>query len=362
MNLNLSFLQFLTDLMNYAGKPSSQPEASAVPVPAPSPVYAAAAPVASAASLPAATTPVVTASPEAQVPRPAGRTFFGGQGRDVLVTGAGDDVMDGGMGNDVLDAGGGHNFVHGGMGNDKLTVGDGNNEVNGGMGHDTLVAGHGRNRIDAGMGNDVVTAGNGGNQVDAGMGNDRVTTGSGNDTLVGGMGNDWLSAGAGDDTYRFEAAFGEDVIANRDAGASVDRVEFSASSGIQAQQLWFRRDGADLVVDAIASKSPSQGGTGGINGLVFSSGNVFGSNTSGQLAGNSVQQREGSLTLRNWYTDPASQVDVFQDASGRTLQRGQVEGLVSAMAGFGGVPANLSSLSGSQRQQLEVVIAQNWAA
>ncbi|KRG47827.1 hypothetical protein ARC20_02600 [Stenotrophomonas panacihumi] len=307
--------------------------------------------------------PASTAQPPAITPKTAGRNFVGGLGRDVLTTGAGDDVLNGGMGNDTLDAGAGNNIVQGGMGNDMLTVGQGDNNVDGGMGDDIVRAGDGRNRLYGGMGNDSISAGNGGNLVDAGMGDDRVVTGSGNDTLTGGMGNDRLSAGGGSDTYRFDNAFGADVIDNRDASASTDRVEFSTASGIQAQQLWFRRDGADLVVDAVASEDKSVfGWSSGISGVNFGSGNVFGNIFNGSVAGKAAPQREGSITLRNWYSDPASQVDLFQDASGRTLQKGQVDGLVSAMAGFGGVPASLSSLSDAQRQQLDVVIARNWAA
>ncbi|MDG2524342.1 calcium-binding protein [Stenotrophomonas sp. HITSZ_GD] len=372
---NLSFLQLLSSLLQPAAKP------------------AAADPVFNLDGWLSLDTPPVTpdavsapATPAPAASQAAGRTYFGGMGRDVLSTGAGNDVLDGGMGNDVLDAGAGDNLVQGGMGDDKLTVGHGHNTVDGGMGNDVIQAGHGRNRlyggmgndtitagnggneVDAGMGNDTVTAGHGDNRVDAGMGNDSVTTGNGRDILTGGMGNDWLSAGGGQDAYRFDGAFGRDVIDNRDASDSTDRVEFSAGSGIQAQQLWFRRNGADLVVDAVGTGRAASGSqSNGINGLSFGSGDVFSGNVFGQNGGTltadtKTVQREGSITLRNWYSDPASQVDLFQDASGRTLQKGQVDGLVSAMAGFGGVPANLSSLSESQRQQLDVVIAQSWAA
>lgn len=292
-----------------------------------------------------------------------GPTFRGTMGRDVVATGAANDLLEGGMGDDALDAGGGDNIVHGGMGDDTLAAGDGANQLDGGMGNDAIRAGNGRNIIDGGMGDDRITAGHGGNRIEAGMGNDRVISGSGADSLAGGLGNDYLSAGAGDDTYGFGRAFGQDVIDNRDASTSTrDKVVFSPDSGIQARQMWFRRDGNDLVVDVVREVAGISGSLASdISGLDFGSGADVPGNVSLQGSGLGNPQREGQLTLRNWYTDPASQVDVFQDASGRTLHSGQVDSLVSAMAGFGAVPASMASLSDAQRQQLDLAVARNWA-
>lgn len=377
---NLILLQFLKDLLAYASDPANRDEAARV-FNLPSPVYFPAAPELSQVTppvLPEQTPPVMT-PPVVQAPDPmfepapapqaGAQDFWGGMGRDVFTSGAGDDTLDGGMGDDTLDAGAGSNYLDGGMGADTLRAADGDNEVDGGMGHDVISVGNGRNRVLGGMGDDRITAGDGGNYVDAGMGNDQVVTGRGDDTLLGGMGDDYLSAGAGHDTYVFDAAFGQDVIDNRDGNAStIDDVVFSANSGIDAEQLWFRRDGSDLVVEAVRQDGGTLGSLGslanGINGLSFGSGDVYlGGSPASTVAGiSTTPQREGQLTLRNWYGDPASRVDVFQDASGRTLQKDQVDGLVSAMAGFGGVPATLSNLSQAQRQQLDVVIAQSWAA
>ncbi len=304
-----------------------------------------------------------TQNTAASMPVTNGRRFYGTQGRDVLTTGAANDLLDGGMGNDTLDAGAGDNVLRGGMGDDTLIAGHGANQVDGGMGNDVIRLGNGRNTVDGGLGNDRITAGNGGNRIDAGMGDDHVATGSGDDTLTGGMGNDYLSAGAGNDVYQFDGAFGHDVIDNKDgSAATTDKVVFSLESGIDAKQLWFRRDGADLVVEAVRENARQANGvSNNISGLNFGSGvDVFGGVSFQGNAGD-PPQREGQITLRNWYADAASQVDVFQDASGRTLQKGQIDSLVSAMAGFGPAPASLASLSDAQRQQLDVVVASNWA-
>ena len=76
----------------------------------------------------------------------------GGNGRDSITTGAGDDILFGGPinlipagidGDDTLDAGGGNDTVLGGFGSDYLIAGDGNDSLGGGPGADTLIGGNG---------------------------------------------------------------------------------------------------------------------------------------------------------------------------------------------------------------------------
>lgn len=306
-------------------------------------------------------------APPSPVARPdADRNLVGGIGNDLLVGGKGNDVIDGGMGNDTLDGGQGDNRISGGMGNDVISAADGRNTIDGGMGNDRITLGHGDNRVDgglgddvirvgnganrviAGAGNDVISAGHGGNFLDGGLGDDRIDGGNGDDTLVGGMGNDDLSGGGGSDTYRFGKAFGSDLVVNGDASeASTDRIVFEESSKIGANQLWFRRDGNDLVVEAVGTGAPDDD-----SGTFRSDGS----------ANATLLRREGAIYLQDWYGNPAARVDVFQDAAGRTLDGSQVDSLVAAMAGFGAPPASLAALGDSQRQRLDAVIAGNWSA
>jgi Ca2+-binding RTX toxin-like protein len=272
-------------------------------------------------------------------------------GNDEITVRHGNNTLLAGEGNNVVTAGHGNNVIRSGSGRDTINVGHGNNQIETGAGNDMVSAGHGNNSIRAGAGDDLISTGNGNNLIEAGAGNDRLVTGHG---------NDHLSGGEGSDTYVMGGAFGNDVIDNRDASrTTTDVVDFAASSGLGAERLWFRRDGQDLVVDAVALKPGGMSGTSN-DGFVFINGQRYLGDPS--RTDTTTPQREGTLTLRNWYADAASQVDVFQDASGRTLQKGQVDGLVAAMASFGGAPATMSSLSEAQRQQLDVVIAQNWAA
>lgn len=372
------------------GSSTPEPAAPTIATPIATPVTPAIPEVPASAIVPATPTapvsPADTVPPSPQPARDADRTLYGSMGNDVLQGGSGNDILHGGMGDDILRGGEGDNRLYGGMGNDQLQAGNGDNYIEGGMGDDIITVGHGRNTIDAGMGDDTITAGNGGNVIDGGMGDDRITSGSGDDVLTGGMGDDYLSAGGGNDIYRFDRAFGNDVIDNRDGSpTTTDKVVFEESSQIGANQMWFRRDGADLVVDVVGTGEGSGpvnivgGGSQVITGngtwifgpsttqVSYASNGKFGTLTNNGSPSNGVTTgtlplREGKITLRDWYADAANQVDAFQDASGLTLQRGQVDSLVSAMAAFGAAPASLAALSEGQRQQLDVVIANNWAA
>jgi VCBS repeat-containing protein len=96
----------------------------------------------------------------------------GGSGNDILIGGAGNDLLDGGSGNDLL---------LGGAGNDTLKGRDGNDILFGGLGNDML---------EGGDGNDILVGGSG---------HDTLRGGEGNDILIGGPGNDSLSGGDGSD-------------------------------------------------------------------------------------------------------------------------------------------------------------------
>ncbi len=73
--------------------------------------------------------------------------IFGGDGNDVVWSGAGNDTIFGGNGTDWLDGGAGNDTIYGGAGTDSL---------DGGSGNDTLFGGDGVLALDAGTGADVV--------------------------------------------------------------------------------------------------------------------------------------------------------------------------------------------------------------
>ena len=87
-----------------------------------------------------------------------GFTFHGGPGNDVLVGGAGPDLLDGGIGDDTLIGGGGPDRLRGGAGHDTLIGGAGNDFLGGDRGEDVLVAGTGRDSLIGGGGHDRLFA------------------------------------------------------------------------------------------------------------------------------------------------------------------------------------------------------------
>lgn len=162
--------------------------------------------------------------------------FYGEDGDDCLVAGAGNDELYGGLGNDV---------VQGGADNDLLAGEDGDDFLDGGIGADVLIGGAGtdfilgggnlsldlrtHNTIDLlatgtypglGFNGNQVTLpyligvdpwslvpavgyafceGDQGDAIDAGDGDDWVFSGDGADSVLGSAGADYLVGGAGDD-------------------------------------------------------------------------------------------------------------------------------------------------------------------
>ncbi len=201
-------------------------------------------------------------------------TADGGEGRDLIVSGAGndtlkgspgDDTLQGGAGNDVIDGGTGDDVVNAGQGTDTVTGGSGDDSLAGGPGNDTLSGGDGEDTLLADAGNDVLNGGDGdGDVYDAssdsdsqtisldgvandtsasgtdnvmpdvenvrtGDGDDTVTgsaenndiaTGDGNDVVDPGPGNDVVNLGAGNDTG--QGSPGNDVMSGGDGNDSLD--------------------------------------------------------------------------------------------------------------------------------------------
>lgn len=94
----------------------------------------------------------------------------------------------------------------------------------------------------SGIQRDIVLGYTGADQVISGDGNDLIATAGGNDTLDGGAGNDQLIGGTGSDTYKFDGAFGKDVVLDSDNqgqilidGLALEKAQGDGASGWTAQ-------------------------------------------------------------------------------------------------------------------------------
>ena len=178
---------------------------------------------------------------------------------------------------------------------DRLIGSEFDDMLEGRGGDDTLVGKDGDDVIDGGHGNDWLTGGSGADQLIGGKGHDKLLGGTGNDYLEGGAGRDMLMGGAGNDTYQFGRGAGHDTLLESDSTlGNTDVLEFGPNIG--ADQIWFRRDGADLEV--------------GIRGT------------------------HDALTLHQWYAGKTHHIEQFRTADGHIIVDTQVDSLISAMAAF----------------------------
>ncbi|AKS46067.1 Ca2+-binding protein, RTX toxin-related [Octadecabacter temperatus] len=112
--------------------------------------------------------------------------IYGGEGHDTLCGQDGDDVIYGGEGNDILE----------GMNdNDVLIAGEGNDTVYGDAGTDVMSGGTGDDKLYGGADNDVASGGKGDDLINMGTGDDVAYGGVGADSILGGAGNDTLIGG-----------------------------------------------------------------------------------------------------------------------------------------------------------------------
>ncbi|MCM2371909.1 hypothetical protein NB063_14970 [Rhodopirellula sp. ICT_H3.1] len=96
--------------------------------------------------------------------------IYGGEGKDDLTGGGGNDLLDGGDGKDDLKGGRGNDVLFGGAGDDKLDGGsDGGSD---GGGDDILVGGAGNDDMKGGNGNDLMIGGDGKDKMKGGKGDD----------------------------------------------------------------------------------------------------------------------------------------------------------------------------------------------
>jgi serralysin len=152
--------------------------------------------------------------------------------------------------------------------------------------------------------------------------NNTITGGSGNDWVDGGTGNDVLTGGEGADSYWYERGDGNDTIYNGDSGGA-DRLVFGAN--ITESQLWFAQNGSDLLV--------TLRGTGSSD----------------------------TIRVKGWYSDTANRLSTFKLSDGSVLDASRVQQLVQTMANFTTSSGAPMTLSGTQSQTVEGVIAANWS-
>jgi Ca2+-binding RTX toxin-like protein len=113
-------------------------------------------------------------------------TIHGGDGNDVIQTGAGQQLIYGEGGSDTIHAGAGSDLVSGGGGKDHLFGQQGKDRLYGGAGNDALDGGPGTDRIFGQAGNDKIFAAGDGvaDTVDGGDGQDTCTADAGIDVLT----------------------------------------------------------------------------------------------------------------------------------------------------------------------------------
>ena len=269
-------------------------------------------------------------------------------GNDYLRGGTGADEIEGGDGRDVLVGDGGADVLRGGDGDDILYIDAediANGEVDGGEGYDHAIldnvdtgvtmdlALHGLESIVGGWGDDVLSHsgmdgdismhGGRGDDILTGSGGhfDNLDGGSGDDILDGGAGSDTLRGGAGDDTYLFGRGGGYDRIDNRRESGSDDVVRFGAE--IDADQLWFRMSGDDLIVQVV--------GTG------------------------------DRVRVDDWYDGTGNRLD-FELDDGRRLAAADVAQLVTAMAQFTMPGDGATEYTEEQQRTLDPLLAAHWQA
>ncbi|WP_166041000.1 cadherin domain-containing protein [Sphingosinicella sp. YJ22] len=183
---------------------------------------------------------------------------------EVTVTGRFDtEVRFGGNGNDVIATGAGEDFLYGGNGNDALSGGDG---------HDLLAGDNGNDSLSGGSGNDVLLGGNGNDLLDGGAGRDNLHGGNGNDRMSGGEGPDsfWFARGGGNDTILdFDVA--EDRLVLNGVGVQSHRVGDVDGDGIADLSIAFSHGGGSVVllgVDDFAAVEIEDGPSASLGGIL----------------------------------------------------------------------------------------------
>ncbi len=146
-------------------------------------------------------------------------TINGGDGRDHITAGQGDDWLIGGNGGDLIDGGAGGDVILGDNGADTLRGGNGDDQayggadadhMNGQAGDDQLFGGDGDDTVHGAAGDDRIFGGSDADNVWGWEGDDQVFGGDGADVVAGHQGDDLLFGGKGNDTLH--GGYGDDVV------------------------------------------------------------------------------------------------------------------------------------------------------
>lgn len=132
-------------------------------------------------------------------------------------------------------------------------------------------------------------------------------------TQAGGLG------GEGDDTYLFARGDGQDTINNVSSGAGNDQLHFA--SGIGESELWFSREGDDLVTSVLGS--------------------------------------DDQVRVQDWYGADAQKLDSIH-TDDAVISASQLEQLVTALAPFGQPAGGEMTLTPQEENQIQASIASSW--
>lgn len=237
--------------------------------------------------------------------------LLGNAGANRLDGGLGDDVMIGGKGDDIY-------LVDSSLDEVVEMAGEGIDKVISSVSY--TLSTHLENLTLSGE-KPISGAGNGlDNVLEGNESNNRLIGYAGNDTLIGGNGSDFLMGGVGNDTYIFSRGNGNDLIKEESGN---DILQFN--SGINADQLWFKKSDNDLVI------------------------NVIGTND--------------SIIIDDWYSSTHSEdhkIETIIAGDGKRLVESQIDSLVTAMANFDVPAAGQIHLSADYHAKLDTILAANW--
>ncbi|MES2634685.1 MAG: putative Ig domain-containing protein [Pseudomonadota bacterium] len=239
-----------------------------------------------------------------------------------------------------------NNYLTGNAHANTLTASAGNDTLDGGAGSDTLVGGAGDDAYFTDVSTDVMTEGsNAGidtvfswvtrtlssnlenltllgtsainatgnaaaNLLRGNSGSNVLTGANGADTLDGGAAADTLDGGALGDLFVLARGYGEDRVIETAASTGMDIVSFG--SDVAINQLWFQKDGIDLLVSIIGTTD--------------------------------------AVRISSWYTTggaPQLLIEEFRTSDGDVLLEGNVQALVDAMASYAQPPLGQTTFSPS---------------
>jgi hypothetical protein len=151
-----------------------------------------------------------------------------------------------------------------------------------------------------------------------------IVGGAGNDVLLGGSGSDTLTGGGGNDTYQFGRGGGHDQIVNGTAASKTSSGELDFGAGVNANQLWFERNGNDLSI--------------------------------------LVMGTHDQVTIDGWFGGAGAQLKEITTADGMKIDAG-VSQLIQAMASYSSAHAGFDPTTTTQTPGdagLSTAIAANW--